>query len=87
MDENSCPLCNEKVDDLHILDGGWRVGASPQSSRYTHRECLLRAVTGGIGHLEDHDFWCLTMHDPDGGRTHRESALLVDAWVREHGMP
>lgn len=51
-----------------------------------HRECLLRSVMGGIGHLADHAHWCLTMHDPDGGYTYRESALLVDQWVADHAI-
>jgi hypothetical protein len=47
----------------------------------THRECALRAVIGGIGHLENHQYWCNTMHDPDGGYSYRESALRVDEWI------
>jgi hypothetical protein len=47
----------------------------------THRECSLRSVMGGIGHLENHSYWCLTMKDPDGGLTYRESALRVDDWI------
>lgn len=54
--------------------------------RSAHRECMLRTVLGGIGHLEDHQHWCNEMHDPDGGRTFRQSALEVDAWVHKHGV-
>jgi hypothetical protein len=46
-----------------------------------HKECSLRSVLGGIGHQTDHSFWCLQMHDPDGGKTYRESALAVWDWV------
>jgi hypothetical protein len=42
-----------------------------------HKECGLRAVSGGIGHFEDHHLWCQVRHDPDGGRTRRQSALEV----------
>lgn len=52
-----------------------------------HRECSLRDVVGGIGHIEDHAYWCETMHDPDGGRSRRESSLAVWEWIHRHGMP
>jgi hypothetical protein len=45
----------------------------------------LRTALGGIGHLENHAYWCKEMHDPDGGRTLRQSALEVDEWVHRHG--
>lgn len=51
-----------------------------------HRECALRAVLGGIGHLEDHALWCLERDDPDAGLTYRQSALRVDAWVAQRGV-
>jgi hypothetical protein len=35
-----------------------------------HRECSLRSVLGGIGHLLDH----------------RTSALMVDVWVLRKGI-
>ena len=54
--------------------------------RLAHRSCLLRTVLGGIGHLEDHAHWCGEMHDPDGGRTMRQSGIEVAAWVMEHGV-
>jgi hypothetical protein len=50
-----------------------------------HRECLLRSVMGGIGHLTDHWHWCVAMHDPDGGMSYRQSAIAVDHWIRMHG--
>ena len=53
---------------------------------WAHRECLLRNVMGGIGHLEDHNYWCNEKHDPDGGRTYRQSALEVDQWVHRRGV-
>lgn len=71
-----CQLCEEPIaageDSRPIGDG------------VAHRECLLRNVLGGIGHLEDHVRWCLGAHDPDGGRTYRQSALECDAWVHAH---
>ena len=50
----------------------------------TARECSLRSVLGGIGHMEDHQHWCREVGDPDGGRSDRQSALEVWAWVRAH---
>lgn len=52
-----------------------------------HRECSLRGVLGGIGHLQDHLRWCVQEHDPDGGLSYRKSALLVWEWVQEKGFP
>jgi hypothetical protein len=46
-----------------------------------HRECLLRSVLGGIGHLIAHDYWCTQRNDPDAGLTYRQSALLTAAWT------
>jgi hypothetical protein len=46
-----------------------------------HKECSLRSVLGGIGHLTDHTFWCTRMGDPDGGKSYRASALAVWDWV------
>lgn len=51
-----------------------------------HIECGLRTTMGGIGHLEDHSHWCSEKHDPDGGRTYRQSALEVWEWVQRHGV-
>lgn len=77
-----CGLCETEVrpgDDVRPL-------GTPEGPGLAHRECLLRNVLGGIGHLEDHNHWCNEMHDPDGGRSYRQSALEVDAWVHEHGV-
>lgn len=51
-----------------------------------HYECGLRMVLGGIGHLTDHDYWCVENGDPDMGLTFRESAMGVAAWVKTHGI-
>jgi len=73
-----CPLCEE------VIGAGEEVNAV--SGNRAHRECLLRSVIGGIGHLEDHQRWCIEAGDPDGGRTYRQSAIEVDQWVVEHGI-
>lgn len=49
------------------------------------QECAFRAAMGGIGHHEDHAFWCGQMGDPDGGRTYRQSALEV--WAKYANRP
>jgi hypothetical protein len=51
-----------------------------------HRECSLRSVIGGIGHLLDHDHFCTALHDPDAGLDYRTSALLVDEYVARVGV-
>ena len=77
---SECVLCYETItdgQDSRPING----------DQLAHRECLLRSVMGGIGHLEDHAYWCQDMGDPDGGRTYRQSALEVDEWVHKHGLP
>jgi len=66
----TCILCSEPIESLDVVRimPGW-----------AHRECGLRAALGGIGHHEDHSYWCLNVGDPDGGRTYRQSALAVAA--------
>lgn len=51
-----------------------------------HRECSLRSVLGGIGHLIDHAHFCKGMGDPDAGLDRRTSALMVDVWVARKGV-
>jgi hypothetical protein len=51
-----------------------------------HHECQLREVIGGIGHLIAHEYWCLEKHDPDGGLTFRQSALLTWEYVKLIGV-
>lgn len=77
-----CPLCVEPCkegDDVRDI-------AEPGGLTLAHRECLLRSVVGGIGHLRNHAYWCVEVGDPDGSMTYRTSALLVDAWIAEHGI-
>jgi hypothetical protein len=85
---DSCVLCEEPIQDS---DQGTFMGAIPLNGHPSygpvHRECSLRAVLGGIGHLENHEYWCAQMHDPDGGRTYRASAVLVWHWVQVRGFP
>lgn len=75
-------MCHEGVharDDTRLIfnEQGVQVQA--------HRECLLREVMGGIGHLIAHDHWCTEKQDPDAGLTYRQSAKLVDAYVSAVG--
>jgi len=75
---DQCVLCEQAIqagEPVRELSGS-----------NAHRECLLRSVLGGIGHLEDHQHWCIEVGDPDGGRTYRQSAIEVDEWVFEHGI-
>lgn len=50
-----------------------------------HRECALRSVIGGIGHLIDHAHFCKGV-GPDAGLDRRTSALLVDVWIHRKGV-
>ena len=81
---SDCDFCNEPMIRPDYLD------LKDQIVPPAHRECLLREVTGGIGHLIAHEWWCpggkSGRDDPDAGLSRRQSALLVDAWVRIVGL-
>lgn len=84
-----CVLCQEEVqegDQGSFMLTAYRPGVA-LAYLPVHRECSLRAVMGGIGHLKDHFHWCSEMHDPDGGFTYRASAMQVWDWVQQHGIP
>lgn len=84
------PSISQCMDEDHVVyvftdhpafeNSGYRTYAM----NAVHRECSLREVIGGIGHLEDHFHWCKEMKDPDGGRTRRQSALEVWQWAKTH---
>lgn len=78
-----CVHCSEAIE----ADQQGSFTYTPGGPLPVHKECSLRSVVGGIGHIEDHAYWCVTMGDPDGGRTLRQSALEVWAWVQKHGAP
>ena len=86
-----CVWCEEAIqqgDQGSFMYGVWRDSLTPRPIQPVHRECSLRSVIGGIGHLEDHAFWCKGPgNDTDGGRTKRQSALEVWEWVMRHGLP
>lgn len=70
-----CTLCHEPL-----------TGRSASTNMAVHRECGLRDVVGGIGHLLDHELWCIARDDPDAGLTYRQSALLVAAYEEIVGI-
>lgn len=72
-----CASCNEP-----ILPGEERADIVTMD---VHRECALRDVVGGIGHLIDHDHFCSGV-GPDAGLDRRTSSLLVDVWVARKGV-
>jgi hypothetical protein len=74
----NCLLCDKPL----VADGNsWIEGAYD-----FHRECSLRNVLGGIGHLLDHAHFCVVLGDPDAGLDYRTSALLVDAYIAAVGV-
>ena len=84
-----CVLCEELIEDgdrgsfMGVIMAGHNVHQRP-----VHRECSLRNVLGGIGHLNGSSSCpCRGGDDPDDGHTFRESALLVWEWVERNGMP
>ena len=82
---STCPLCDTEVKPHEVAEG--QTVSTEQGPLRAHRECLLRSVLGGIGHLTDHHYWCYERNDPNAGLSYRHSALLVDQWVQVHGMP
>jgi hypothetical protein len=79
----SCVFCEERIEHNHQ---GSFIG-SEHGLAPVHKECSLRMVMGGIGHLQNHSHWCVEMHDPDGGRTRRQSALEVWDHIAQWGFP
>lgn len=77
-----CQWCEEPIEQD---DQGSFIGTK-DGPRPVHRECSFRMVMGGIGHLEDHARWCVQEHDPDGGRTPRQSAIEVWEWYQKNGF-
>lgn len=71
----ACILCEEQVT--------WEEAAFYASSTPMHPECGNRAALGGIGHLTDHQRWCVEAGDPDAGLSYRESARQVMQWLAE----
>jgi hypothetical protein len=71
--ELSCMYCQEsfKPDDN---------GAIMPNGFAQHRECSLRGVLGGIGHIVDHARYCHGELGTDAGLSYRQSALLVWRW-------
>jgi hypothetical protein len=83
---DECLLCGEVVQETdERAEGRWF--DMDGVSHKVHRECALREVLGGIGHLTDHNYWCVVKGDPNGGVSYRESAKAVDSWVRQNGVP
>jgi hypothetical protein len=66
----TCLLCVEPVEEGDR--GSFFADGAP-----AHRECALRSVLGGYGHLTNHTLWCVQRNDPDGGLSYRESAMRV----------
>lgn len=83
-DLRGCLLCDEGFTEDDLTEPMPFINADHTvDQRNVHRECVLRAVAGGIGHWLDHAYWCMQMHDPDGGRSYRQSAREVAVLLRE----
>lgn len=73
-----CFLCEEEITESD--ERAAVIGTD------AHRECMLRSVIGGIGHLIDHAHFCKGEKGPDAGLDYRTSALLVDVYVYRKGV-
>lgn len=73
-----CLLCGEEIT---LTDSPGTIG-TPEGMRRMHRECSLREVMGGVGHVIAHPYWCTQKHNPDAGFSYRESARIVWAIVQ-----
>lgn len=84
---SECALCDEEIEET---DKSWTMpfvdADGVVNLRDVHKECIVRTTLGGIGHHEDHDYWCGHMHDPDGGRSYHQSAIEVVALLKERGI-
>ena len=83
--DDVCLYCDEAIEDgdqgffvLSVRRDG--IGSVP-----VHRECGLCDAMGGIGHVTDHEHWCVGVGDPHAGLSYRDSALATWNWIREHG--
>jgi hypothetical protein len=79
-----CPLCQEPITPGELLAPTTYFIDGVEHS--AHFECALRSAVGGIGHVHDHEVWCNQVGDPDGGRSYRQSAREVAAWVDQGGL-
>jgi hypothetical protein len=66
----SCMFCRQRFEP-------GANGAVMPTGFAQHRECSLRAVWGGIGHLVNHHRYCRGELGTDAGLGYRQSALLV----------
>lgn len=73
-----CRYCQEQITENDAGGAVWSSGTAE------HRECALRMVMGGIGHLIDHGAFCGGEYGPDAGLSYRRSSLLVWAMVVDH---
>jgi hypothetical protein len=74
--EFSCMYCQEPFEEGDN-------GCIYPTGYAAHRECQLRAVWGGIGHIVDHARYCRSELGTDAGLTMRQSSWLV--WRHFHG--
>lgn len=79
-------MCGQPVEPGTGVDDRTTVTDLDGRPQPAHRVCMLRNVMGGIGHLTDHQRWCIEVGDPDMGLSYYDSALLVDEWVAKNGF-
>jgi hypothetical protein len=82
----ACLMCDEAIlpGDSGTIIGALEADGTARQ-RPMHKECGLRSVVGGIGHIMGlcHCYGG-EMEDPPG-LSKRQSAMLVWAWVQEYG--
>lgn len=79
-----CSYCREPIEETYVPPNG--ADQAYCDGYPAHNECGLRSALGGIGHLTNHEHWCIEEGDPDAGHSYRESGVLVWNWVREYGI-
>lgn len=78
MTDTTCLDCTEAIAEGQETVPIMKIDADGKPEQtLVHKECMFRVVVGGIGHHENHQYWCVEMGDPDGGRTYRQSAIEV----------
>jgi hypothetical protein len=64
-----CGYCREEVEADYVPPGG--AMQAMLDGEPAHNECSLRSALGGIGHLWNHQYWCMERRDPDAGLSYR----------------
>lgn len=81
-----CINCEEPIEEDQQGTFIYAIEDGVMTPKPSHKECSLRSVLGGIGHMKGLCTCNGGNTDPDENLSYRTSALLVWEWVRDHGV-